>query len=91
MNIPLNALKKTQLPLAAIGPEGDQHQVTLSLLKRGAKGRIEVKALTVPDDVALAKSRRDNKEDSKEEKRNVKNLVLGAIATANKLREKEEY
>jgi hypothetical protein len=85
MVVPLNVLKRA----AATGPSAGSG-VTLSLLKRGAKGKVEVKTLVVPEEAMLARTARVKGEaESQKEKKEVKQLVLAAAATATRLREKE--
>jgi len=78
MTVPLGILKRSG---AAAAPASSPGAVPLAFLKRGAKGKVEVRTLEVPADAALARSRKDAGE-SREEKDHVKQLVLGLVSTA---------
>ena len=80
MNVPLGVLKRM-----GSAPSPSPGAVPLAFLKRGAKGKVEMRTLEVPADVAIARSKKDVG-DTREEKDQVKQLVLGLVSSA-KLRE----
>ena len=78
MAVPASALKgKPALSSDADSSGG----VTLTLLKRGHKGKVEPKSLVVPEDSPLAQSHARSETAAKQEQDSVKRLVLKATRT----------